>query len=152
MRKRTSLADELIGDRQIEEFRFAIRTDVRSMIDEPRVRRVAARVYTRLAEAWGLSDSMTANLILIRECDVRAWQSGDPAGLDADELEKISCLLGIYRNLATLYSGHMDRVDHWLLRDNRGPLFEGKAPFDLLSGASANVYHSVRREVAGATV
>ena len=117
-----------------------------------KVRDTAARVYIQLAERWALSSKEAAEFIGIANHNYRAWLRGDVESLDVVEIEKISCLLGIYRHLTTLYSGHMDRVDRWLRRQNDGDLYAGNSPYDLLLGASPNVFLLVRQQLAAETV
>lgn len=152
MAEKRRLVDELILDRQIEEFRENIKGDLRHFIDKARVREVAARIYSKLSDNWGLSKPQSAALIGRSEDDLNCWRNDDARSLNVEDLEKISCLLGIYSWLFTLYSGHAERVHRWLLRENHGERYEGKAPFELLSGASANTFQSARRKVTGTHV
>lgn len=146
------MVKELIVERRIEEIREANSDGVHSLLQQPGVRDVAARVYTKLADRWGLSSKEAAKFIGITDRDYRSWRQGDVESLSVIEIEKISCLLGIYQHLATLYSGHMDRVDRWLCRPNHGDLYCGRSPYDLLVGASPNVFYLVRQQLAAETV
>lgn len=122
---RTSLADELISDRRIEEFRENIQDALSVMNSQPKFGRVAAHAYISLANILNLTVTDAARLLDISESGYAAWKCGQTLGLGVDELEKISCLMGIYKYLMTLYSGNVDRVSIWFSRANRGAIFDG---------------------------
>ncbi len=146
-----SLVDELIKERRIEEFRENIQDALRLGAEEVKFRRLAARAYIGLAGIWVLDQSDAATLLNLSDQDYQDWQEGEFTDLGVDHLEKISCLLGIYRYLFTLYSGHTDRVSAWLCRSNAGVLIAGNTPYEILAGARVEVFHLVRRKLAGAT-
>ncbi len=152
MQKSRSLIDELINERRIEEFRENIQDALRLSAEDPKFRRVAGRAYVSLAGTWRFSHSQAARFLSISEDDYQAWLGEDFDRLGEVELEKISCLLGIYKYLGRLYSGQVDRIDKWLKRDNSGPLYSGRCPYELLVGADADIFHLVRRDVAAHTV
>ncbi len=147
-----SLVDELIAERRVEEFRENIGDKLRLDAGNPEFRRVAGNAFAAMAGEWGLSAVEAAALLSASDREYQKWIAGDFAHVDTEHLEKISCLMGIYRYLATLYSGHFDRVGAWLKRKNAGVLYGGKTPYDLLVGAEANAFHLVRRDLAASTV
>lgn len=147
-----SLVDELIVERRIEEFRGNIDEALRLRADDPNFRRVAGRAYLVMASEWGLTPTEAAELLSTTKNDVENWIAGDYSSVDTEHLEKISCLMGIYKYLSTLYSGHFDRVGKWLRQKNECELYAKATPYDLLAGANASVFHLVRRDVAAWTV
>lgn len=151
MTRKSPLVDKLIADRRLEEFRENIKAGTELMADQTKFQRVAAHAYVGLAKIWHLPDDKAASLLDVSNETYTAFLKEDAARLGAVELEKISCLLGIYKYLATLYSGHFDRVGAWLLKPNNGHLFGRKTPYELLNGADCRVFHVVRREVAART-
>lgn len=147
-----SMVDELIAECRIEALRESAADALRQTLDRLKARSVAARIYQKLADRWDLSLAEAAELIGVPEREYRRWCKGKACNLDILELGKIHCLMGIYQHLGTLYSGHFDRVDRWLRRRNDGDFYRGKAPYDLLVGASPNVFYLVRQQLAAATV
>lgn len=147
-----SLVNELILERHLEEFRESINDDFRGLIKQPRVREVAARIYIKVVSRWELSSKDAAKFIGTSYHDYQAWLWGDAESLDIVELEKIWCLLGIYRHLGTLYSGHIDRADRWIHFQNFDGLFGGRSPYKVLEGSAPDVFHLVLRYVAALTV
>lgn len=152
MTEKRYLADELIAERWQEEIRENIRDGFHLVVDKPGYRQVAARAFISLAGIWGLSRSEAAALLLISTAEYREWEAGSVDGLDADSLAKISCLLGNYKYLCTLYSGHIDRVGGWFRRELPIEPFSGKTPIDVLSGADVGSFLLIRRHLAGWTV
>lgn len=148
----TSLVDELISGRRIEEIRENIQDALNAMNSRPKFGRIAAHAYTSLADIWSLTPTNAARLLDISESDYAAWKCGQILCLGVDELEKISCLMGIYKYLMTLSSGNVNRVSIWIFRSNRGAIFNGKTPYELLAGTRAEVFHLVQRDLAAATV
>lgn len=146
------MVGELIIERRIEELRESARDALSQILERPKARIAAARIYLKLVDRWELSSVQAASLIGISVSEHRHWLNGDVGSLDILELEKIYYLIGIYQHLATLFSGHFDRVDRWLLRQNHGDLYGGKSPYDLLVGASPNVFLLVRQQLAAETV
>lgn len=146
------LSEELIEERMLEQHREDIEGGFQLMADKPKFCRVAARSYISLAGVWGLRQTQAAHFLSIDEDEYRRWIDEDYDRLAPDHLEKISCLLGIYRYLMALYSGHQDRVERWLNQDNDGCVYGGKPPFQLLDGADVSVFYKVRRDLAGATI
>lgn len=147
-----SLVDELIAERKLEELREIIKGKLSQFVDRPKVRNVAARLFAKLTDLWGLTALESRTLVGISKSEQESWLSGDVANLGIVEFEKIACLIGIYSNLFTLYSGHADRVDRWLRRRNDGDLFRGSTPYEFLAGESPNVFYLVRQQLAAETV
>ncbi len=146
------LIDELIVERCIEELRETVRDLSVQILERPETKNTAARIYVKLVERWALSTVEAARLIDISTGEYQSWLKGDAGNLDIVELEKIQCLIGICRYLTTLFSGHMDRVDRWLCRQNHGDLYRGSSPYQLLVGAPPNVFYLVRQQLAAQTV
>ncbi len=146
----TRLSDELIAERRIEAFREKIESGLQWMADSKRFRRVACHAYTGLCGVWEIPENDAATLLGITPTRYRKWVANDGEPMDVQVLEKISCLLGIYKDLGTLYSGHLDRTARWFKYPN--PQLDGQAPYDVLAGAEPPTFHTVRRFVAAMMV
>ena len=116
------------------------------------VKRVAAHAFFNLAKHWALSEEEAANLLDISPEDYQVWQGNNVDSLTEESLEKIACLLGMYKHLATLYSGQRSRMGAWMRRANAGNLYNGETPLHILSQAGVDKFYSVLRQLASATV
>lgn len=105
----------------------------------------ALRTCMRILDAWGLSaEQARAVLGLPRQTYYRWRQNPGSARLDANSLERISYVLGIYKGLQILLPDEQ-AADSWLRRPNDAPLFGGQPPVQrMTSGQVADLYE-VRR-------
>lgn len=112
--------------------------------------RVQREITIMQTELWGLNNSDAVGLLALPIGRFEQWASlsGD---IDAVEMEKISCLLGIYVGLGTLDSGKTNRANRWFTKANGYSLFAGKSPLEFLSHQSPERFHLVRRLVASQT-
>lgn len=149
---RVFLVDGSIDERRIEEFQENMSSVFREIGDDPEFRQVAAHAYISLAGIWKLTRADAAKLLNVSNESIDAWCAKDASGLSTGHLEKISCLLGIYRYLYILNSANIGRVSAWMHRSNAGALFAGDTPYKFLAGSDVAAFYSVRRELAARTV
>lgn len=101
----------------------------------------ALRTFFNILERWGLGPKEGQTLLGTTSSTYFRWQK-DPekAHVDADKLERISYVFGIYKALHLIYSD--DAVaDDWIRRPNMNPLFSGRSPLErLLAGQVADLY------------
>ncbi len=95
--------------------------------DSREVAAVAAKAYARIVAAWRLKNATAADLISVSP---RTWsriktQAWDGV-LKQDQLLRVSGLVGLYKALH-LYFSH-DLADRWVSLPNKGPLFQGRPP------------------------
>lgn len=106
--------------------------------------RAAARalpVFLRIMQAWHLGAAQAAQLLGCGRSTLYRWKD-DPekAELSADQIERLSYVLGIYKALQILYPTP-ENADDWVNRPNRNPLFAGRPPIErLLGGQVADLY------------
>lgn len=115
--------------------------------------RVALTAFNRIARAWELKPDEAAKL-LGRSGRTATYRyrpgsssraSSQPGRLDANVLERISLLLGIYEDLRLLF-GRGKIADQWLRRPHRD--FGERPPLErMLAGNVSDVY-VVRRYLA----
>jgi uncharacterized protein (DUF2384 family) len=92
---------------------------------------VAIKALTRVFQAWKLGGERSAKLIGVSERTWARMQAGTWAGaLSQDQTLRASALVGLYKGLH-LYFG-ADLADAWVSLPNRGPLFRGSVPVDLM--------------------
>ena len=101
----------------------------------------AMRTYPNISRRWGLKESEAALLLGVPDSTYRRWkQTPEQARLDANHLERMSLILGIYKALHILLP-NQGAADSWLKRANSNPLFAGHTPMErLLSGHVSDLY------------
>jgi hypothetical protein len=101
----------------------------------------ALRAFFRIAEAWKLTNGEARVLLgSPPESTFYKWKSGDVGAVSRDVLERLSYVLGIYKDLEILLPDP-EAADSWVRRQNLAPAFGGKAALDrMLSGNVADLY------------
>jgi Antitoxin Xre/MbcA/ParS C-terminal toxin-binding domain len=106
---------------------------VKTALDDERLDPAAIRGMVAIGKAWDLTGAQSAALIRTSE---RSWIriKGDPApgDLDTDQRTRASALLGLYKGLHDFFGPEL--ADKWVKMPNRGPVFGGQAPLDLMLG------------------
>ena len=110
-------------------------------LESPAASAAALRTFFRIARAWDLSAAEEQRLLGVQRSTVYAWRSGDfPARLDADTLERLSYVFGIYSALQVLFP-LAERADAWIRKPNTAPLFGGgSALARMLGGKVADLF------------
>lgn len=102
------------------------------------------RTFPTIAHEWGLSDTDMAALLEINIDSYCKWTATPlQANLTAEQLERASNILGIYRSLILLFSQGEDR-QRWLhdLVDNAP--FSGLSPMELMNRGGLSALRSLR--------
>jgi len=101
----------------------------------------ALRTFFNIARAWNLTPAQEQRLLGVQRSTLYAWRAGNfPARLDADTLERLSYLFGIYGALNVLFP-LAERADAWLRRPNSAPLFGGDTALSrMLGGQVADLF------------
>ena len=82
------------------------------------------RAFFKMGELWGLSTEEQRLLLGgISKSTYHRWKKDQDATLSIDQLERISHLLGIYKNLQILLPAS---ANDWVRRPNTHPLFGGE--------------------------
>jgi len=110
-------------------------------LDSPAAAGAALRTFFNISRAWGLSATEEQRLLGVQRSTVYAWRSGDfPARLDADTLERLSYVFGIYSALQVLFPV-AERADAWIRKPNGVALFGGDSALArMLGGRVADLY------------
>jgi hypothetical protein len=86
----------------------------------------------RLADLWRLTSAEIC--ALIGDVSERTWfrmKKGEWDGvLSQDSLTRISALVGIFKGLRLLFSEQL--ADEWVRLPNKGPLYGGRRPLDVM--------------------
>lgn len=111
----------------------------------PETAQTALRAFWRIAELWKLSEPERMRLLGLSSDTYYRLNEGRQ--LSHDLLERISYILGIFKNLQVLLPP--DAADEWIRKPNSAPLFHGQSALDrMLSGNVSDLY-VVRRYLDG---
>jgi hypothetical protein len=101
----------------------------------------ALRAFFNLAERWDLRIADQRRLLGDPpESTFYKWKRLQSGTLSRDVLERISYLLGIFKNLQILFPDPQ-QADTWVHRANQSPLFGGQSALQrMLSGNVADLY------------
>lgn len=109
------------------------------------------RAFERIAQAWHLS--VEQQLVLLGQpprSTFFAWRKHPhKAHVPRDTLERLSCLLGIYKSLQILLPDP-GAADGWIHRPNTAPPFGGASALKRMLGGNVGDLHAVRRYLDGA--
>jgi len=99
-------------------------------VDLQRLSGPAFRAFLNLARVWELSvDEQRALLGGVPRTTFQRWRRNRDARLTLDQLERVSHLLGIYKNLQILLP---TTGDQWIRRPNANPIFSGHSALALM--------------------
>lgn len=102
---------------------------------------------SRLADAWRLNSAEAS--ALLGDISERTWfrmKKGEWGGaLSQDTLTRASALIGTYKGLHLLFSDRL--ADEWVRLPNRGALFNGRPPLDVMLAGGIPAMIEVRRYV-----
>lgn len=107
------------------------------------------RAFFKIAEAWKLSGAQQMSLLgLDNESTLYKWKKDpDSAKPSKDLLERISYILGIYKDLQILLPDNTS-ADAWVSNASTAKLFDGKAPLDRMCKGSIVDLFLVRQYLA----
>lgn len=103
----------------------------------------ARRVFARIADVWSLSGE-EQDAILGQPLESAFRLDGAAGGIQAETLQRISYLLGIYRALHAIFPND-DQADSWIRRANKAPLFGGLSALELMCTGKVCDLASVRQ-------
>ncbi len=105
----------------------------------------ALRTAFRIFDAWGLDDPQANRLLGVPRSTYYRWKrDAGSAQLSKDTLERISYLLGIYKNLQIVLPDPK-AADAWVTRANDAPAFQGQPPIARLAAGNVADLYVVRR-------
>ena len=102
----------------------------------------------RLAEIWHLTSAEAC--APLGDVAERTWfrmKKGERAGgaLSQDTLTRVSAHVGIFKGLRLLFSEPLS--DEWIRLPNKGPLYAGQRPLDILINGGIPKMLEVRRHI-----
>ena len=112
-----------------------------------RLTQAAIEGIVRLAAIWHLTGAETC--ALLGDVSERTWfrmKKGERTGaLSQDVLTRISALIGIFKGLRLLFSEPLS--DEWIRLPNKGPVYGGRRPLDVLIEGGIPGMLEVRRHI-----
>ena len=103
------------------------------------------RTFFNIAGEWGLTvNQQRVVLGGVPASTYHKWKGGAVGTLSYDQLERISLVLGIYKDLHILYA-EPDLADRWVKLPNSNPLFGGRPALSLMVGGGMDGLYQVRR-------
>lgn len=107
----------------------------------------AVEGMVRLAEIWRLTSAEAASLM--GDVSERTWfrmkKNQWSGALSQDVLTRVSAVIGIFKGLRLLFSEPLS--DEWVRLPNKGPLFQGRRPLDVMIEGGIPRMLEVRRHV-----
>lgn len=93
---------------------------------------VALKAFFGITEKWNLSSDQERTLLGVDStATFYRWKKQKEGALSLDTLERISYLLGIYKDLRILLPNEV-AANNWIHKPNNAPLFGGKTALDKL--------------------
>lgn len=103
------------------------------------------RALPTMATEWHIGTHDMAHLLGVPDSTYRRWKRRpEGARLDANQLERASYLLGIYKALRILFPDQ-EAILHWLHTPNSSPVFHDQAPIDRLRAGQVADLLAVRQ-------
>ena len=104
---------------------------------------VAVKALVRVFRAWTLNAGRLAKLAGVSERTWTRMVSGTWSGsLSQDQLLRASALVGLYKGLHPHFGA--DLADTWVSLPNRGPLFQGASPVDVMTAGGFSAIMETR--------
>ncbi|RJP25951.1 MAG: DUF2384 domain-containing protein [Candidatus Omnitrophota bacterium] len=108
--------------------------------ESPKLAAAGLRTFFNIAKCWDLTAKEQCVLLGCAESTFYKWKDNPNVKLTPEKLERLSYILGIYKNLQVLFP-HSHQADAWLKKPNLAPIFGGKSALDrMLSGNVADLY------------
>ena len=102
------------------------------------------RAFFRVAQQWELSTEEQIKLLNVPPSTFHGWKARPAkARLRHDTLERISYILGIYKNLHILLSNKKS-ADSWIRLPNKAALFAGHAAINRMTSENVGDLFAVR--------
>lgn len=99
------------------------------------------KTFFNIMKAWGVNDTQAQVLLgSPARSTFYNWKTKPSVALPHDTLERISYILGIYKDLQILLQTP-SAADAWVKKPNDAPLFNGQSALErMLSGNMADLY------------
>lgn len=120
---------------------------VQKLPPSPRLRGLgppALRAFFRIAGAWSLDDQEQMCVLGISKIVLlRAWRGGGLTGFNAETLERISLVIGIFKAINTMLP-NAGRAHAWMRKSNKAPLLRGQSAVAFIVQGNLNDLRALR--------
>lgn len=112
------------------------------------------RTFSRIVERWRLHSADAMALLGVDsrstyyELLKRAREKREVKGLNKDQLDRLSYVLGIYEAIRVLFPHSEESRDAWVSRANTAPLFGGRSPVEMMRSSMIGLYQTFAHLVA----
>ena len=118
--------------------------DLQEPATRERLSRSALKAFFRIVDRWKVPDEVARDLFGgVSNGTFYKMKRDSARTLSADELLRISYLVGIFKALHVLYSEAL--ADQWMSRPNTNPIFGGRTPLDVVHAGGIPAMQTVRR-------
>lgn len=117
-------------------------------ISEPAQAGAGLRTFGRIAERWKIPaadamaiigvDSRSTYYDLLK----RSRDNKEVKGLNRDQLDRLSYVLGIHAALRVLFPHSSESRDGWVARPNTATLFGGRSPVEIMRSSMIGLYQT----------
>ncbi len=110
---------------------------------------VGLKAFFKIADLWQLSTADQKDLLgLTSDSTLYKWKDKpESANLDKDTIDRISYVLGIYKDLQTLIPANIS-ADSWIRNPNKAPMFADRSPLSLMKRGHLIDLYRVRQYLA----
>ncbi|PLX68071.1 MAG: DUF2384 domain-containing protein [Denitrovibrio sp.] len=125
-----------------------VQQDKKKQFNTIEMAKAGFNAFINITNKWGLKRQEQIILLGgVSESTFYKWLKEGSPNLDRNHLERISCILGIHKNLRILLKG--ESVYNWVRRPIGNDLFMGKSALEImLNGGFIDIY-KVRRYLDG---
>ena len=118
--------------------------DIASRPARERLSPSALRAFVNVMDRWSVRDEDARELLGgVSNGTLYAIKRREKKLLNADELLRVSYLVGIFKALNILYSTAL--ADAWMTRPNSNPIFGGETPLEYVLKGGIPALQTVRR-------
>jgi len=118
--------------------------DLQSRAARERLSPSALKAFFKIVDRWKVTDEFSRELLGgVSNGTFYNFKSNPNRVLGADELLRVSYLVGIFKALSILYSEPL--ADSWMQRPNSNSIFAGKTPLSYVRIGGIPALQTVRR-------
>jgi uncharacterized protein (DUF2384 family) len=119
------------------------------ILERPKTRLGTAglRAFFKVCDQWNLHNDQQIRLLGVPDTTFYAWKKKldqSEFSISKDTLERISYILGIYKNLHTLFTD-AEAADSWVQRPNAASIFNEKSAIDRMTEGNVADLYVVRK-------
>src|ERR1700704_5364923 len=117
-------------------------------MSEPAQAGAGLRTFARISDKWKISARDAMALLGVESRSTyyellrRARESKEVKGLNRDQLDRLSYLLGIYEAIRVLFPHSEETRDAWVSSATAAPMFAGRSPLEVMRSSMIGLYQT----------